>query len=264
MTNKEPYNGEISPENLREVLWTDDFTKMPVRDPSEYNEQESELFKTVEKYIRENWNGIAKSLGQTYAPSSFSEDHPAEALRKRVTAIVADAVIKLCFDENQFRKIIETFIAPRVENGSTGVEELHNVLNLAMQTMQVGDIVKIARQNSTEEDFSKKESRAKLDHNKRFYHSRSKKEVIYNSELVDAEGNGTTVDEAAEKMFRNIDSDLAVDQICKGLSERDAIIFRGLFDGRPQEAIADELGVSQSYISKLITKLSKRLSNMDI
>ena len=46
MPKKEPYNGEINPEKLRELLWADDFTKMPVRDPSEYNEKEAKLYKT--------------------------------------------------------------------------------------------------------------------------------------------------------------------------------------------------------------------------
>lgn len=266
MPRKEPYNGEITPENLREVLWADDFTKMPVRDPSEYNEKEAKLYKTVEKYIKQHWDRIAKVLAGTYAPTAYSEDFPTEVLRKRFTAIVADNVIKLYFDKKRYRMLFDIFILPRLTKGSTGDEELHNVLNLAMQTMQVGEIAKIARRNSADEDFSKRSSRPKLDHEKRFRHSRSKKKKINFSELEDEDSeesfDATVADADIERMFDKIESDLAVEQICKGLNEREAIIFRGLYDGRPQQAIADELGVSQSYISKFKVKLSKKLSEM--
>ena len=88
MPKKEPYNGEITPEKLREVLWADDFTKMPVRDPSEYNEKEAKLYKTVEKYIKQHWDRIAKVLAGTYAPNAYSEDFPTEVLRTRFTALL--------------------------------------------------------------------------------------------------------------------------------------------------------------------------------
>ena len=266
MPKKEPYNGEITPEKLREVLWADDFTKMPVRDPSEYNEKEAKLYKTVETYIKEHWDRIAKVLAGTYAPDAYSKDFPTEVLRTRFTAIVADNVIKLYFDKKRYRMLFDIFILPRLMKGSTGDEELHNVLNLAMQTMQVGEIAKIARRNSADEDFSPKSSRAKKDHMKRFGHSRSDTKMINYSELEDPESEisflDTIADDDMEKLFDKIESDLAVEQICKGLSEREAVIFRGLYDGRPQQAIAGELGVSQSYISKFKVKLSKKLSEM--
>lgn len=268
MANKEPYNGEVSPENLRKVFWENDFTKMPVRDPSEYNEKEAKMYLTVEKYIKQNWDSIAKILGQTYAPSSFSEDYPPEVLRKRFTAVVADNVIKLYFDEKRYQMLFDIFIMPRIMKGSTGDEELHNVLNLAMQTMQVGDIITASRRMSAEEDFSRKNrsSRARLDHEKRFNHSRSQKKMINFSELEDEDSeesyDETVSDADIDKMFDKIETDVAVEQICKGLDEREAVIFRGLYDGRSQQAIADELGVSQSYISKFKVKLSKKLSEM--
>ena len=61
MPKKEPYNGEITPEKLRELLWAEDFTKMPVRDPSEYNEKEAKLYKTVEKYIKQHFDEITRN-----------------------------------------------------------------------------------------------------------------------------------------------------------------------------------------------------------
>ena len=162
--------------------------------------------------------------------------------------------------------LFDIFILPRLLKGSTGDEELHNVLNLAMQTMQVGEVAKIARRNSADEDFSKRSSRPKKDHIKRFGHSRSNTKMINFSELEDEDSeesfDATVADADIERMFDKIESDLAVEQICKGLNEREAIIFRGLYDGRPQQAIADELGVSQSYISKFKVKLSKKLSEM--
>ena len=110
MPKKEPYNGEITPEKLREVLWADDFTKMPVRDPSEYNEKEAKLYKTVETYIKEHWDRIAKVLVGTYAPDAYSKDFPTEVLRTRFTAIVADNVIKLYFDKKRYRMLFDIFI----------------------------------------------------------------------------------------------------------------------------------------------------------
>ena len=267
MPKKKPYNGEITPENLREVLWADDFTKMPVRDPSGYNEQEAKLYITVEKYIKENWDSIARLLINSYAPAGYSDDFPTEVLRKRFTAIVADNVIKLYFDKKRYRMLFDIFILPRLMKGSTGDEELHNVMDLAMQTMQVGEIAKVARRNSADEVFSGKTTRAKIDHIRRFKHTRSKNTKMINYSELELEDSDesfveTVPDAEIDKMFDKIDSDLAVEQICKGLTEEEAVIFSGLYDGRPQQAITDELGVSQSYISKFKFKLSKNLSEM--
>jgi len=142
MPKKEPYNGEITPEKLREVLWADDFTKMPVRDPSEYNEKEAKLYKTVETYIKEHWDRIAKVLAGTYAPNAYSEDFPTEVLRARFTAIVADNVIKLYFDKKRYRMLFGIFRPAaypcfrafgKVTRNSTVAGIFHNPLSACFQ-----------------------------------------------------------------------------------------------------------------------------------
>lgn len=56
-------NEPLTLERFREFFHENDFSTMPVKDPSEYTEDELELYNVVLKHINAEWKDISKKLG---------------------------------------------------------------------------------------------------------------------------------------------------------------------------------------------------------
>lgn len=56
----------ITLERLREFFHENDFSIMPVKDPTEYDEKELRLYNKVLKLVNSEWKTISKSLGMTH------------------------------------------------------------------------------------------------------------------------------------------------------------------------------------------------------
>ena len=72
---------EITLDKLREAFHENDFSTLPVRDPSEYNEKELKLYNKVLKYVNAEWKSISKALGLTHPQDCYSKDYPPELIR---------------------------------------------------------------------------------------------------------------------------------------------------------------------------------------
>ena len=92
----------ITLDKLREAFHENDFSTLPVKDPSEYNEKELKLYNRVLKLVNAEWKSISKSLGLTHPQDCYSKDFPPELIRERVQRIIADNVVKLCNDRKAF------------------------------------------------------------------------------------------------------------------------------------------------------------------
>lgn len=57
---------EITLDKLRETFHNNDFSTMPVKDPSEYTEKQLKLYNRVLRIVNAEWKTIAKSLGLTH------------------------------------------------------------------------------------------------------------------------------------------------------------------------------------------------------
>ncbi len=77
-------------ERLREFFRENDFSTTPVKDPSEYTEDELELYNVVLKHINSEWQEISKSLGLNHPQDCYSKDFPPELIRERMQRIIAD------------------------------------------------------------------------------------------------------------------------------------------------------------------------------
>ena len=73
----------ITLECLREFFHEHDFSTMPVKDPSEYNEDELELYNVVLKHINAEWQEISKSLGLNHPQDCYSKDFPPELIDRK-------------------------------------------------------------------------------------------------------------------------------------------------------------------------------------
>ena len=259
----------ITLESLREFFHENDFSTMPVKDPSEYTEDELELYNVVLKHINAEWQEITKSLGLNHTQDCYSKDFPPELIRGRMQRIVADQVVKICNNDKTLENIMEDFIFPQmviaIEDDDVlfsedlANEALHNTVNALMQTLDIGSLAETAKKMSCDEDFNpnKALNYPRMDHYKKYYHSRSPIKVGSLDEYVE-EGN-----DAAEDIDIELTADvhILIEKLRESASEQEKKIIDLLSAGYNQREIAQKLGVSQSTISRKVTKFKNFLSS---
>ncbi|MDE7192679.1 MAG: hypothetical protein K2O14_01800 [Oscillospiraceae bacterium] len=77
-------NEPLTLESLREFFHEHDFSTIPAKDPSEYTEDELELYNAVLKHINAEWKEISKALGLNHPQDCYSRDFPPELIRDRM------------------------------------------------------------------------------------------------------------------------------------------------------------------------------------
>ena len=259
---------QITLSMLREYFHENDFSTMPVKDPSEYTEDELELYNVVLEYINAEWQEISKSLGLNHPQDCYSKDFPPELIRDRMQRIIADQVIKISNDEKVLGNIMEEIIFPELIvdvvdddllfSEDLANEALHNTVNALMQTLDIGSLAETAKKMSCDEDFNpdKALNYPRMDHYKKYYHSRSPIKVGSLDEYVE-EGN-----DAAEDIDIELTADvhILIEKLRESVSEQEKEIIDLLSAGYSQREIAQKIGVSQSTISRKVTKFKKFLS----
>ena len=114
MTEHSPKDNSITLESLREQFLENDFTTMPDTLPENMTEGEAELYNKVIEFINVDWQEFAKDMGLKRPQTCYSEDFIPEALRLRVSRIVANAIIKIVRDEKVLDNILTTFVLPQM------------------------------------------------------------------------------------------------------------------------------------------------------
>ncbi len=132
-----------------------------------------------------------------------------------------------------------------------------------MKTLDIEGLSKSAKEFSCDEDFNpnKALNYPKMDHDKKWNHSRAKVKVESLDELVERSLTGeppqipdkTNVEYAA-------DIHILIENLLEVSSEQEREIIGLLSEGYNQSEISRELNVSQSTISRKISKFKKFLS----
>ncbi len=254
---------------LREFFHENDFSTMPVKDPSEYSEDELELYNVVLEHINAEWKEISKALGLNHPQDCYSKDFPPELIRDRMQRIVADQVVKICDSDRTLENIMEDFIFPQIVVGiedddilfseDLANEALHNTINALMQTLDIKSLAETAKKMSCDEDFNpnKALNYPRMDHYKKYYHSRSPIKVGSLDEYV--EGGNDAAGGIDIELTEDVHILLA--KLRESASEQEKKIIDLLSAGYSQREIAQKLGVSQSTISRKVTKFKNFLSS---
>lgn len=122
---------KLTPEFLREQFLENDFTIMPDTLPENISECEAELYNKVIDFINNDWQELAKKMGLKRPQISYSEDFIPEALRLRVSRIVANAIIKIIRDEKVLNNTLTTFVLPQMLSPLTDLVEQIDKTGLA-------------------------------------------------------------------------------------------------------------------------------------
>ncbi len=121
----------ITPESLREQFLENDFTIMPDTLPENIGDGEAELYNKVIDFNNNDWQGVVKEMGLKRPQTCYSEDFIPEALRLRVSRIVASAIIKIVRDEKVLNNMITTFVLPQMLSPLTDLVEQIDKTGLA-------------------------------------------------------------------------------------------------------------------------------------
>lgn len=259
LNSKEP----ITLEYLREFFHENDFSTMPVKDPSEYDEKELGLYNKVLKLVNAEWKTISKSVGLTHPQDCYSKDYPPELIRDRVQRIIADNVVKICGNKKYFWNMLWHFIVPMILKRKNGEEALHNTTNALMQTLDIEGLSKSTKNFLCDEDFNpnKASNYPKMDHDRKWNHSRAKIKVESLDEIAERSPTGEPP-QIPDKVDVEAAADIhiLIEQLVDSASDQERRIIRLLSEGYNQSEIARKLGVSQSTISRKIKKFKKFLS----
>ena len=238
------YEEEITMDKLRDYFHNNDFSTLPVKDPSEYTEKQLKLYNRVLRIINAEWKSISKSLGLTHPQDCYSKDFPPELIRDRVQRIIADNVVKLCSNKRTFWNMLWHFIVPMFLKGKNGDEVLHNTTNALMQTLDIEGLSKTARDFSCDEDFNPNKSinYPRMDHIKKWNHSRAKMKVESLDELSERSPSDeppqipdkTNVETAA-------DIHILIENLIDSATEQEREIIDLLSEGYTQTEIAKRL-----------------------
>ena len=199
-------------------------------------------------------------------PPPLSKEEEDEALE---LARMGDVIAKNKLIEHNLRLVV--FLAKKYENTNVDFEDLVSIGTIGLikgiNTYKMGKNIKLAIYASRCID---NEILMFLRKNKK-----RKSEISFEDSLsYDAEGNelhledvlGTDKDIVPKKLEDKIEKKLLVRELDK-LSERDRkimILRYGLFgyEEVTQKDVADMLGISQSYISRIEKKVIKKLKNV--
>ena len=234
----------ITLDKLREYFHNNDFSTLPVKDTSEYNEKELKLYNRVLKLVNAEWKSISKSLGLTHPQDCYSKDYPPELIRDRVQRIIADNIVKLCGNKRTFWNMLWHFIVPMFLKEKNGDEALHNTTNALMLTLDIEGLSKSSKKFSCDEDFNLNKSinYPRMDHIKKWNHSRAKMKVESLDELSERSPSDeppqipdkTNVETAA-------DIHILIENLIDSATEQEREIIDLLSEGYTQTEIAKRL-----------------------
>ena len=225
------------------------------------------MFRRIREFLLRIFKREVYYVGSSdILPEPLSRMEEEEALE---LARFGDEIAKNKLIEHNLRLVV--FLAKKYENTGIDLEDLVSIGTIGLikgiNTYKMGKNIKLATYASR-----------CIDNEILMYLRKNKKrktEISFEDSLsYDAEGNelhledvlGTEDDVVTKELENKIEKKLLIEEIEK-LNERDKkimILRYGLFGNEEitQKDVADMLGISQSYISRIEKKVIKRLKNI--
>ncbi len=169
--------------------------------------------------------------------SAFFDDETIEELRKEFGDKIADKAknITINYDFDDLLK---------------------HMVNLLMNAMDVHSLIEIALANPVPEDFNRNNpiNYAKRDFEKSWYHTRTVKTISLD-EIAEGTDNGAEISDVVDVEEIGIAA-VTAEEFLNTLDETDKKIVDMLVKKFTQSEIADEVGLSQSAVSRRLKKIA--------
>ena len=277
---------KFTPEQLDELqsfFQNNDFTaNMTLNRECNLKGEQAEIFVRIKKIFGEYWLGNLRPLGVNRKMKNFSKDYPVNFLENADADYFSEEISKIYANPEMLNRNIDRFFEMYEEPVMLGLdcyaksvgkeaddltdEEIHTVvekvagvidetlIETVMQGQQVSEIFGISRKVPQHEDFTEKLSQDKINFYNKWTHAKTKLGApLLFSEL--SEDEATNI-EGAKMFFANNPEEerryiFLRDEFAKTLSSTDKEIYYLSEKGLPQKEIADRLGISRSYISRI-------------
>lgn len=243
-------------EELRAFFLSNDWTTNKPYDFSKWESERTEELNYTKSVLDPVWNETAKKYGQKAPSICYTDDYPPEVLRKNVSDIVCESVVKIANDDELLKEALNPYFDDEnvVENADKFV---HNAVDTLMEVMDYGGVVSTSKEIGTPEDFSKIPlNYPRNDFEKKYNHAGAKTKVDFSSvqaetELQNKKVQSYTVDELVE-------NSVLVSEFFTILDDTDKKILKYVLSGYTQNEIAEEMGfANHSVVSKHMKKIRK-------
>ncbi len=254
----------------KEFFHENNISTIPVRNLSEYSEDELGIYNGALEDINSDWQEISQSL-ELDNLQNCSPNFIPELIHDRVQRIIADQIVKMSKYEkalDMFEERIFPKLAANVEKAAALLCEefadkaLHNTVNALMKTLDIENLYKSVKEFSCDEDFNSNKALnyPKMDHDKKWNHSRGKIKVESLDEILERAPNEELPQIPDKINVEEIaDTHILIEQLLDSATEQERDIIRLLSEGYNQCEIAQKLNVSQGTISCKVAKFRKFL-----
>ena len=155
--------------------------------------------------------------------------------------LIADIIISIEHDEKAFENIVKTFVIPILaqENCDELADwYLYNTVNALMQTVDIKGLAEVSKGYSCDEDFSKSTNinYPKIDHDKKWNHSRSKIKIESLDELLENDEEDIAQQELDIELVAI--TNITLKEITENANEQEKQILKLLSVGHAQGEIA--------------------------
>lgn len=249
-------------EELRAFFLSNDWTTDKPYDFSKWESEQTEELNYAKSVLAPVWNETAKKYGQKAPSVCYTDDYPPEVLRKNVSDIVCESVVKIANDDKLLKEALTPYFDDEnvVENADRLV---HNAVDTLMEVMDYGGVVSTSKEIGTPEDFSKIPlNYPRNDFEKKYNHAGAKTKVDFSSvqaetELQNKKVQNYTVEELVE-------NSVLVSEFFKILDDTDNMILKYVLSGYTQNEIAEEMDfANHSVVSKHMKKIRKKYLEFD-
>lgn len=222
-----------------------------------------EALEYIKRLMREPWEQSAQERGLG-AAKDFGKDNPLIALQGSMEDLVSGAVYKLLTEHPENAAVILSgfdFTDPDIDRKVD--EMLHTAMGMTMDVMDYDKLVQVMKDIPTEEDFSGRQSRPRIDFFRKWNHSRTKTQIESLDAIAEKSEDNELPFSSKDDVEAEAVGNIRIREFWMSLSDADKKLLELKMSGMTTQEIANELGLkTHSAVIKRLQKLKKKYKSI--